>query len=103
MKLPLPSRIPILYLILIVLVAVGVVPLYFYASNVVGLNRDTLERNEKLLQNMVTTNLAEAVGQREKDIRAALANLSYAIQVSSDGTLNGQISESPQSTPLLTK
>ncbi len=101
MKLPLPSRIPILYLILIVLVAVGVVPLYFYASNVVGLNRDTLERNEKLLQNMVTTNLAEAVGQREKDIRAALANLSYAIQVSSGGNLSGKRVESPQIKSLL--
>ncbi len=76
MKLPLPSRIPILYLILVVLIAVGVVPLYFYATRVVGLNRDTLERNEKLLQNMVTTNLAEAVAQRAKDIRSALASLS---------------------------
>jgi HD-GYP domain-containing protein (c-di-GMP phosphodiesterase class II) len=101
MKLPLPSRIPILYLILIVLIAVSVVPLYFYASNVVGLNRDTLERNEKLLQNMATTNLAEAVGQREKDIRTTLTSLSYAIQVSSSGNLSGKRVESPEIKDLL--
>ncbi len=39
MKLPLPSRIPIIYLILIVLITVGVVPLYIYATKVLELNR----------------------------------------------------------------
>lgn len=101
MKLPLPSRIPILYLILVVLIAVGVVPLYFYATRVVGLNRDTLERNEKLLQNMVTTSLAEAVAQRAKDIRTALAGLSYSIQVASGGNLSGRAVESQQIKDLL--
>jgi HD-GYP domain-containing protein (c-di-GMP phosphodiesterase class II) len=101
MKLPLPSRIPILYLILIVLIAVGVVPLYFYATKVVGLNRDTLERNEKLTQNMVTTNLAEDVAQRAKDIRIALANLSYSIQVTSGGNLAGTRVESQEIKDLL--
>jgi HD-GYP domain-containing protein (c-di-GMP phosphodiesterase class II) len=101
MKLPLPSRIPILYLILVVLVAVGVVPLYFYATKVVGLNRETLERNEKLLQNMVTTNLAEDVGQRAKDIRIALANLSFSIQVASGGNLSGSRVESQEIKDLL--
>jgi HD-GYP domain-containing protein (c-di-GMP phosphodiesterase class II) len=101
MKLPLPSRIPILYLILIVLIAVGVVPLYFYATKVVGLNRDTLERNEKLTQNMVTTNLAEDVAQRAKDIRIALANLSYSIQVTSGGNLAGPRVESQEIKDLL--
>jgi HD-GYP domain-containing protein (c-di-GMP phosphodiesterase class II) len=101
MKLPLPSRIPILYLILIVLIAVGVVPLYFYATKVVGLNRETLERNEKLTQNMVTTNLAEDVAQRAKDIRIALANLSYSIQVTSGGNLSGPRVESQEIKDLL--
>ncbi|HEY6305546.1 MAG TPA: HD domain-containing phosphohydrolase [Candidatus Angelobacter sp.] len=101
MKLPLPSRIPILYLILVVLIAVGVVPLYFYATKVVGLNRDTLERNEKLTQNMVTTNLAEDVAQRAKEIRTALASLSYSIEVTSAGNLSGKRVESPEIKELL--
>jgi HD-GYP domain-containing protein (c-di-GMP phosphodiesterase class II) len=101
MKLPLPSRIPILYLILVVLIAVGVVPLYFYATKVVGLNRDTLERNEKLTQNMVTTNLAEDVAQRAKEIRTALASLSYSIVVTSSGNLSAKRVESPEIKELL--
>jgi HD-GYP domain-containing protein (c-di-GMP phosphodiesterase class II) len=95
MKLPLPSRVPIIYLILIVLISVGVVPLYFYKSKVVELNRDTLERNEKLSQNVVTTSLAEAVAQRTKDVRTALDRLSYSIQVTSGGNLRGTKVESP--------
>jgi hypothetical protein len=51
MKLPLPSRIPIIYAILVVLIAVGVVPLYFYATKVVETNRDRLHRNEMMQQN----------------------------------------------------
>ncbi len=101
MKLPLPSRIPILYLILIVLVAVGVVPLYFYATKVVEMNREILERNEKLTQNMVTTGLAEAIAQREKDIRTTLAGLTYSIQVTSGENLSGARVKSPEVLALL--
>ena len=96
MKLPLPSRIPILYLIISVLIAVGVVPLYFYATKVVDMNRETLQRNEKLLQNTVTSSLAQEIAQREKDILSALANLTYSIQVTSGGNLGGDHVEAGQ-------
>ena len=101
MKLPLPSRIPILYLILIVLIAVGVVPLYFYAQKMVMHNRETLGRNEKLLQNMVTTTLAQSIAQREKDISATLASLTYSIQVTSGGNLSGKNVEATDVRALL--
>src|SRR5262245_31293549 len=101
MKLPLPSRIPILYLILIVLVMVGVVPLYFYATKMVLRNRDTLRSNEKLLQNMVTTTLAQSIAQRERDISATLASLTYSIQVTSGGNLSGKNVDSPDVKALL--
>src|SRR5438270_13671117 len=101
MKLPLPSRIPILYLILIVLIAVGVVPLYFYAQKMVTHNRETLGRNEKLLQNMVTTTLAQSIAQREKDISATLSSLTYSIQVTSGGNLSGKNVEAPDVKAML--
>jgi len=101
MKLPLPSRIPILYLILIVLIAVGVVPIYFYAQKMVTHNRETLGRNEKLLQNMVTTTLAQSIAQREKDISATLASLTYSIQITSGGNLSGKNVEAPDLKALL--
>ena len=101
MKLPLPSRIPILYLILIVLIAVGVVPLYFYATKMVVRNRETLGRNEKLLQNMVTTTLAQSIAQRERDISSTLASLAYSIQITSGGNLSGKNVEAPDVKALL--
>jgi HD-GYP domain-containing protein (c-di-GMP phosphodiesterase class II) len=101
MKLPVPSRIPILYLILVVLIAVAVVPLYFYATKVVDMNREALQRNEKLLQATVTSSLAEDIAQREKDIRSTLASLTYSIQVTSGGDLSAARVESPEIRALL--
>ncbi len=101
MKLPLPSRIRIIYLILIVLIAVAVVPLYFYATKVVGMNRDALQRNEKLLQNTVTSSLAQEIAEREKDILSNLASLTYSVQVASGGDLSGDRVESPEVRALL--
>ena len=101
MKLPLPARIPILYLILAVLIAVGVVPLYFYATKMVEHNRITLGSNEKLLQNNVTTYLAQSIAQREKDISATLSSFTYSIRVSSGGNLSGKNVESADVKALL--
>src|SRR5258707_8060510 len=101
MKLRLPARIPILYLILIVLIAVGVVPLYFYATKMVERNRETLGRNEKLLQNMVTTTLAQSIAQRERDISSTLTSLVYSIQVTSSGNLSGKNVEASDVSALL--
>src|SRR5215470_1287629 len=101
MKLPLPSRVRILYLILAVLVAVAVVPLYFYARKVVDMNQEALERNEKLLQATVTSSLAQDVAQRQRDILSTLASLTYSVQVSSGGNLSGTAVEAPELRALL--
>ena len=101
MKLPLPARIPILYLILIVLIAVGVVPLYFYATKMVERNRETLGSNEKLLQNNVTTTLAQSIAQREKDIGSTLSSLAFSIKVTSGGNLSGKNVEAADIRELL--
>ena len=101
MKLPLPSRIPIIYGILMVLIVVGVLPLYFYATKVVETNRDRLQRNEKLLQNTVTMTLAEDIAQRSKEVRSKLADLAYSIVVTSGGSLEGSRVESPALKGLL--
>jgi HD-GYP domain-containing protein (c-di-GMP phosphodiesterase class II) len=95
MKLPLPSRVPIIYGILIVLILVGILPLYFYATKVVDTNRDRLQRNEKLLQYTVTMTLAEDIAQRGKEVRSKLADLAYSIVVTSGGNLEGDRVEAP--------
>src|SRR2546423_4617737 len=101
MRLPLPSRIPILYLIISVLIAVAVVPLYFYAQKVVDMNQEALERNEKLLQNTVTSSLAQDIAQREREILATLSNLNDSIQVASGGNLTGDKVAIPEIRALL--
>ena len=68
-KFAIPARIPILYVILGVLVAISVVPMYFYSAQVEAINRDRLKTNEMLLQNTVTRSLADDIAQHEKSQR----------------------------------
>ena len=94
-------RIPILWLILCVLVATSVVPLYFYGSNVVAINRDRLKTNEMLLQNTITSSLRDDLAQRHQNLVAMLANLATAIEVSSGGNLSDKHVEAPDLRALL--
>src|SRR5438067_13450481 len=72
----LPNRIPLLYLISGVLILVGVVPLYFYGTQVVAINRERLKINEQLLQNTVTKALSDDVEHRQATLQTSLGNLS---------------------------
>lgn len=96
-----PARIPILYLILAVLIVVGVVPLYFYGTQVVSINRDRLKTNEQLLQNTVARSLATDIAQRQINLRMSLDNLSSAIQVTSGNDLSGPHVNTPELRALL--
>lgn len=98
-----PAKIPILYVILGVLVLVSVVPMYFYANRVVAINRDSLEGNEKLLENELTRSLGEDIGQRQNNLRAMLTNFSKAVEVVSGGDLAGGRIDTPQLRSLLEK
>ncbi len=101
LKLPIPARVPILYVILGVLVAISVVPMYFYSAKVESINRDRLKTNEMLLQNTVTRSLADDLSQHEASLRMMLANLSSAIQISSAGDIEGDGVETAELRALL--
>ena len=101
LKLPIPARIPILYVILGVLVAISTVPMYFYSAQVESINRDRLKTNEMLLQNTVTRSLADDISQHEASLRMMLANLSSAIQVASGGDIGAGHVETPELRALL--
>src|SRR6185312_6756900 len=96
-----PARVPIIYLILAVLIVVGVVPLYFYGTQVVGINRERLKTNERLLQNTVARSLADDVAQRQVNLRTGLDNLSSAIQIASGNDLSGAHVSTPELRALL--
>ena len=96
-----PARVPILYLILGVLILVSVVPLYFYGTKVVDINRLRLETNEKLSQNTITGTLGDYIAQRQGNLTATLDNLSSTIEVASGGNLDGAHVSAPELRALL--
>jgi len=95
------ARVPILYVILGVLLAISTIPMYFYSSRVEATNRDRLKTNEKLLQNTITRSLADDLAQHERSQRMMLANLSSAIEVASGGDIGEKNIESPELRALL--
>ena len=101
LKLPKPSRLPILYVILSVLILVSVVPMYFYSAQVESINRDRLITNERLLQNTVTRSLADDISQHQDSLRLMLANLSSALQVASGGDFTAEHVQAPELRALL--
>jgi hypothetical protein len=96
-----PSRIPILYAIMGVLLLVSVVPMYFYADRVVSSNRERLKANEMLLQNTVTRSVVDELTQRNITLRMMLDNLGSAVAVSSGGNLAGDRVSSPELRAIL--
>ena len=97
----LPSRIPILYVILSVLVLISVVPMYFYSAQVQSINRDRLITNERLLQNTLTQSIADDISQHQASFRLMQANLASALQVASGNDLTGDHVEAPELRALL--
>ncbi len=102
-QLPVPARIPILYLILGVLLLVSVVPMYFYAVQVMTINRERLKTNERLLQNTITQSLGQDIDHRERTLETMLANLGSAIQVASGSDLREEKVNAPELRALLEK
>jgi HD-GYP domain-containing protein (c-di-GMP phosphodiesterase class II) len=100
-KAPGITRIPILYVILGVLLAISIIPMYFYSTQVEAINRERLKTNEMLLQNTVTRSLADDLSQHERSLRMMLANLSSAIQIASGGDIGNQNIEAPELRALL--
>jgi HD-GYP domain-containing protein (c-di-GMP phosphodiesterase class II) len=97
----LPSRIPILYVIMGVLVLVSVVPMYFYSAQVQSSNRQQLITNERMLQNTVTQSVADDISQHQESFRLMQANLASALEVESGGDLTGEHVQAPELRALL--
>jgi len=101
LKLPIPARIPLLYVILGVLLMISVLPMYFYSAQIEQMNRERLKTNEMLLQNTVTRSLADDISQHQETLRMMLANLSSSVQVESGNDLGEQHIQTPELRALL--
>jgi len=97
----LPTRIPIVYVILGVLVLLSVVPMFVYSAIVQSINRERLITNERLLQNTVTRSVADDISQHEEAFRLMQTNLASALQVASGGDLTGDHVRAPELRALL--
>jgi putative nucleotidyltransferase with HDIG domain len=97
----LPTRIPILYLILSVLALISVVPMLFYAWQVQSNNRERLITNERLLQNSVTRSIADDISQHQESFRLMQNNLASALKIASGGDLTGEHVQTPELRALL--
>jgi putative nucleotidyltransferase with HDIG domain len=97
----LPTRVPILYVILSVLIIISVVPMYFYTAKVEAINRDRLITNERMLQNAVTRSLADDLSEHQGSLRLMLGNLASAVQVTSGGDITGAQAQAPELRALL--
>jgi HD-GYP domain-containing protein (c-di-GMP phosphodiesterase class II) len=97
----LPNRIRLLYLISGVLLLVGVVPLYFYGTQVVAMNRERLQANEQYLQTTVTKSLSDDIEHRQVTLQTSLGNLSAAVMVASGGDLTGEHVNAPELRALI--
>ncbi len=99
--LPIPARIPLLYVILGVLLTISVLPMYFYSAQIETMNRERLKTNEMLLQNTVTRSLADDISQHQETLRMMLANLSSSVQVESGNDIGDQHIQTPELRALL--
>jgi len=81
LKLSIPARVPLLYVILGLLLTISVLPMYFYSVQIESMNRARLKTNEMLMQNTVTRSLADDISQHQEALHMMLANLSSSIQV----------------------
>lgn len=90
-----------MYVMLGVLLAVSVVPMYFYSGRVESDMFDRLKRNEMLLQASITRSLSDDISQRTFTLRTSMENLASAVRVSSGGNLNGEHATTPELRALL--
>ena len=97
----LPTRIPILYVILSVLVLISVVPMFFYSWEVQSNNSKQLVTNERLLQNSVTRSVADDISQHQESFRLMQSNLASALKITSGGDLTGDHVQAPEIRALL--
>src|SRR5271157_1005473 len=55
------TRVRILYVILLILIGITVGPLWFYGSKMMSINRETLERQEGVLQTITSQSLSQVI------------------------------------------
>jgi putative nucleotidyltransferase with HDIG domain len=73
------TRVRMLYVILLVLIGISVVPLWFYGSKMMSMNKDNLETQEKVLQTTTSQSLSRFVSLYMENLNEQLEELSDTV------------------------
>jgi putative nucleotidyltransferase with HDIG domain len=69
------TRIRIIYVILLILIGISVLPLWFYGSRMMSLNRDRLETQESVLQTITSQSLSHVISLYNQNMDEQLKEL----------------------------
>ncbi len=79
MKPILPRRLKIQYILLLILISISVVPLWFFGSLMVSMNKQRLETQEKILQTTLSKSLAQQIQLYMENVRQQVKELFDAV------------------------
>ena len=74
-----PRRLKIQYLLLLILVSISVLPLWFFGSRMVSMNKGRLETQEKILQTTLSKSLAQQIQLYMENVRQQVKELFDAV------------------------
>jgi HD-GYP domain-containing protein (c-di-GMP phosphodiesterase class II) len=74
-----PRRLKIQYLLLLILVSTSVLPLWFFGSRMVSMNKGRLETQEKILQTTLSKSLAQEIQLYMENVRQQVKELFDAV------------------------
>ena len=69
------TRVRILYVILLILIGITVVPLWFYGSKMMSMNRERLETQESILQTITSQSLSQVISLYMENLNQQLKEL----------------------------
>ncbi len=74
-----PRRLKIQYILLLILMTLSVLPLWFFGSQMVAMNKQRLETQEKVLQTTLSKSLAQQVSLYMENVRQQVKELFYTL------------------------
>jgi putative nucleotidyltransferase with HDIG domain len=73
------TRVRILYVILLILIGISVVPLWFYGSKMMSMNKEHLETQEKILQTITSQSLSQVISLYMENLNQQLKEFFDAV------------------------
>jgi len=96
MKPPRPRRLKIQYVLLFILMTLSVLPLWFFGTQMVAMNKERLETQEKVLQTTLSKSLAQQVSLYMENVQQQVKELFDALTPLAVQIKNSQYETNPR-------